>query len=84
MNMLPRDMQLANEYTYSRKFIDEYIDKAIRGNPDMEDKVQQGVHLLLEMIHKDHGYASKNARIAQLLNVELEPLVRSILSLIHI
>ena len=77
-HMLPHDMQLSNEYRYSRKFIDQYIDSEIRDNPDMELKVQEGVELLSVWIAKDHGYASKNARMAQLTSIELEPLVRSL------
>jgi len=76
--MLPHDMQLSNEYRFSRKFIDQYIDSEIRDNPDMELKVQEGVELLDVWIAKDHGYASKNARMAQLTSIELEPLVRSL------
>ena len=77
-HMLPHDMQLSNEYRYSRKFIDQYIDTEILDNPDMELKVQEGVQLLSDWIAKDHGYASKNARMAQLTSIELEPLVRSL------
>ena len=77
-HMLPHDMQLSNEYRFSRKFIDQYIDSEIRDNPDMELKVQEGVELLSVWIAKDHGYASKNARMAQLTSIELEPLVRSL------
>lgn len=78
MKMLPKDAQLAIEYTYSRTFIDQYIDKAIRDNPDMELKVQQGVELLEEYRSTEYGYESKNARVAQLANLELEPIVRSV------
>ena len=77
-HMLPHDMQLSNEYRFSRKFIDQYIDTEIRDNADMELKVQEGVQLLSVWIAKDHGYASKNARMAQLTSIELEPLVRSL------
>ena len=77
-HMLPHDMQLSNEYRFSRKFIDQYIDTEIRDNADMELKVQEGVQLLSVWIAKYHGYASKNARMAQLTSIELEPLVRSL------
>ena len=78
MQMLPQDVQLANERTYSRKFIDTYIDAAIRSNPDMELKVQQGVELLETYRTTTYSYASKNNRIKQLEDIDLEPLVRTI------
>lgn len=85
--MTPHDRQLAIEHTYSRKFIDTYIDKEIRDNPDMEAKVQQGVQLL--ETYRSHfyettrqgqvvPYESKNVRMAQIADLELEPLVRAI------
>lgn len=77
-HMLPRDMQLANEYVYSRKFIDVYIDTEIRENPDMEAKVQDGVNRLDAWRFKDHGYASKNNRLAQIADMELDGLVRAL------
>ena len=76
-HMLPRDMQLANEHKYSRKFIDKYIDKEIRDNPDMEARVQQGVSLLETWLQGQY-YDFKMARLAQLQDMELEPLVREI------
>ncbi len=76
--MLPHDMQLANEYVYSRKFIDQYIDIEIRGNPDMEAKVAEGITLLTDWLAKDHGYDSKNTRLAQLQGIDLEELVRAL------
>jgi len=78
MQMLPEDVQKANEYTYSRKFIDQYIDNAIRESPDMEAKVQHGVELLAEYRTTTYAYESKNARVRQLENLELEPLVRTV------
>ena len=77
-HMLPYDMQLANEYTYSRKFIDQYIDKEIRGNPDMEAKVMEGVTLLEDWTSQTFGYESKNKRVAQLEGIDLEQLVRTL------
>jgi hypothetical protein len=76
--MLPRDIQLTNEYMYSRKFVDGYIEQEIRDNPEMEAKVTQGVVLLTDWLAKDHGYDSKNNRLAQLADIEIEPLVRSL------
>jgi hypothetical protein len=76
--MLPRDIQLTNEYMYSRKFVDGYIEQEIRDNPQMEAKVTQGVVLLTDWLALDHGYDSKNNRLAQLADIEIEPLVRSL------
>ena len=57
MNMLPRDIQLANEYTYSRKFIDRYIEKAITSSEDTMKKVAHGVELLEEYRSQNSGSA---------------------------
>lgn len=76
-HMLPRDMQLSNEYRFSRKHIDRYIDKEIRDNPDMEAKVAQGVQLLEDWRNQTY-YDSKNARLAQLEHIDLEHVVRRI------
>jgi len=77
-HMLPHDIQLTNEYTYSRKFIDQYIDKEIRENPAMELKVIEGVRLLEDWTNQTFSYKSKNDRVAQLLGIDLEQLVRSL------
>jgi hypothetical protein len=85
--MLPHDAQLAIEHTYSRKFIDIYIDQEIRNNPDSEAKVHQGVQLLEAFRNTHHTttrqgevveFKSKNDRMAQIQYLELEPLVRQI------
>ena len=78
VRMLPEDMQLANEYTYSRKFIDTYIDKEIREHPETEAKVMHGVELLEQYRSTTYSYNSKNDRIAQLQDLDLEELVRGI------
>ena len=44
--MLPRDQQLAIERTYSRKFIDQYIEKELRVIPENRAKVEEGINLL--------------------------------------
>ena len=77
-HMIPHDIQLTNEYVYSRKFIDQYIDKEIRENPAMELKVIEGVRLLEDWTNQTFSYKSKNDRVAQLLGIDLEQLVRSL------
>jgi hypothetical protein len=76
-HMLPRDMQLSNEFRYSKKHIDTYIAQEIAGNPDTEAKVQKGVALLLSWLNQSY-YASKNARLAQMQGIDLEETVRKI------
>lgn len=77
-HMLPRDMQLTNEYRYSRKHIDRYIAKEIAENPETEAKVHEGVQRLSDWMSQSY-YASKDARLAQLQGLDLEELVRQIL-----
>lgn len=76
-HMLPEDMQLTNEYYYSRKHIDGYIRTAITENPETEAKVQHGIELLDDWRHRDY-YESKDARLQQLRELNLDTLVRTI------
>lgn len=76
--MLPRDMQLSNEYRFSRKHIDGYIQQEIEQNRDVMAKHAQGVQLLEDYRSKTYSYQSKNDRIAQIQHLELEPLVMRI------
>lgn len=78
MQMLPQDIQLANEHTYSRKFIDKYIDQAIQNNAEMVNKINHGIELLEVYRSTTYSYQSKNDRVQQLQTLELEPLVRSV------
>ncbi len=78
MRLSPEEIQYSNEYSFSRKFIDRYIDMEIRDNPDMEAKVAEGITLLEDWLAKDHGYDSKNTRLAQLQGIDLEELVRAL------
>lgn len=75
VRMLPHDMQLSNEMRYSRKHIDKYIDKEIRENPEMEAKVMDGIRRLEDWLAGTY-YESKQARIDQIRNLEVEAIVR--------
>jgi hypothetical protein len=77
LNMSPEDMQLENEYAFSHKHIDGYIQTAIRENPDMEAKVHEGVQRLNDWRSQSY-YDSKDLRLAQLENLDMEVLVRTI------
>lgn len=74
----PHEMQLMNEYRFSRKFIDGYIKQEILDNPDMVSKVFAGVERLNQWIEYDHGYQSKNDRLAQLKGLDFEALVMTV------
>jgi hypothetical protein len=72
--MLPVDLQASNEYYYSRKHIDNYISKAMLGNPDMVSKIDDGVSRLNEWSNKSY-YPSKDKRLAQLTGLDFRNLV---------
>jgi len=72
--MSPVDIQLVNEYTFSRKFIDKYIRKEIEENPEMMDKLAEGVARLEHWMVQSY-YESKEKRLAQLQKLDLEDLV---------
>lgn len=76
--MLPSDMQLSNEYRFSRKHIDGYIAMEIRDSPEMERKVLEGVTRIDDYMQTTYSYKSKNTRIAQLKGLDIEQLVREI------
>lgn len=75
--VLPIDLQLINEQTYSRQHIDGYIKDEILDNPDMLEKIQMGIHLLEEWFEGDF-HESKISRIAQVRETDLEILVINI------
>jgi hypothetical protein len=75
--MLPEDIQRSNEYLLSKKHIHRWIDKAIRDDPEMEAMVFDAVARLEEWIAEDH-YPSKQLRLVQLKQLDLEQLVRDI------
>lgn len=75
--MLPYDVQLANEYRFSRHHIDKYIRDAILGDPSGVAKVEEGVQLLQEWLSQTY-YPSKMARLEQLKGLDLFKLVTDI------
>lgn len=75
--MLQIQRQINIEEQYNRKHIDKYIRAEIEANPDMQDKIDQGIQLITEYMGKDY-YESKNARIAQLQGMDLRTLVTEI------
>jgi hypothetical protein len=76
-HMLPTDLQLNNEYRYSKKHIDKYIATAIAEDSGMQSKVLHGVVLLNEWLGKSY-YPTKDARLDQIRNMDIEALVRSV------
>ena len=67
-------LQEMNEMRFNRKHIDAKIREEIKANPDMCDKVAQGVDLLKQYMAGSY-YESKMKRIAQLVNLDLEAMV---------
>lgn len=63
-----------NEERFNRKHIDAKIRKAIEANPEMQEKLAQGVHLI-EKYKAGQYYESKMKRIAQLENLDIYTLV---------
>lgn len=88
-HMLPHDLQETNERRFSKKHINGYIDQAIRENPASEAKVIHGIELLqgwlkywaapwTDQCSTEKYHASKNARLAQLADLDIDQLVRAI------
>ena len=75
--VLPNDLQLINEQTYSRKHIDGYIKDEILENPEMMLKVDEGTMLLRDWIQAEH-YESKRARLDAIKDLDFAALVLDI------
>ncbi len=67
-------LQEMNEMRFNRKHVDAKIREEIKANPDMCDKMAQGVVLLQQYMAGSY-YESKMKRIAQLVNLDLEAMV---------
>lgn len=63
-----------NEKRYNRRHIDGYIREEILANPDMLNKIQQGISLLRQWMSGQY-YESKMKRLRQLQGMDLEQLV---------
>lgn len=77
MYMLPRDMQLANEHSYSRKHIDGYILDALQA-ADVQKAIHHGVSLLEEWRAAEY-YASKRVRLDQIMELDLYEITMKIM-----
>lgn len=75
-HMLPYDMQLANEHAYSRKHIDGYILKELE-QPVVQQAIAHGVELVQDWMSQTY-YTSKQARLTQLVDLDLTELVTKI------
>lgn len=76
--MLPRDIQLANEYRFSKKFIDKYLEKELLSNDDVVNRIDKSVELIRQWLNKEH-YESKTKRLNQLKSLNLHKLVLDVL-----
>lgn len=77
MRILNRDMQLLIEETYSTKGIDKAVEKELKNCPEVVTLVTNGVQLLKDWMNQSY-YESKQARIDQIRNLDLEALVWSV------
>lgn len=66
------------ERKYNRRHIDGYIRSEIFSNPEMVAKIEHGVQLLEAYRSKHYSYDSKNLRVAQLADLDLQQLVEDL------
>jgi hypothetical protein len=74
-------IQEHNEKRFNRKHIDGYIREAIQSDPVMQEKIAEGILLVDQYIfaaRNDRYYKSKNVRVMQLYNMDIEALVTDI------
>lgn len=74
-NMLQVVRQEEIEQRFNRKLIDGHIREFIENDPGMVSKALYGIQLLEEYRSKTYAYESKNIRITQVKDVDLESLV---------
>lgn len=74
-NMLQVVRQEEIEQRFNRKLIDGRIREFVENDPGMVSKALYGIQLLEEYRSKTYSYASKDTRIAQLKDIDLESLV---------
>lgn len=67
-------LQEINEKRFNRKHIDAKIKAAIQENPEMVAKMAQGVDMLYDYVNGQY-YASKNARMDQVAEMDFDELV---------
>jgi len=71
-------MQEGNEMRFNRKHIDTKIRAAIEGSDLMQAKLKEGVELVHDYMTKTYSYGSKNARVAQLAEMDVPAMVMDI------
>lgn len=76
--MLQIIRQEENEKRFNRKHVDGYIRESIANNPVVTAQLNHGITLVNEYIAKTYSYASKNIRVAQLVDLDIEALVTDI------
>lgn len=76
--MLPTDIQLANEYRFSKKFIDKYLEKELLGNDEVVKRIDKAITLIKQWLSKEH-YESKDKRLNQLKSLNLHKLIVDVL-----
>lgn len=69
-----KEVQLHNEWRYSRKHIDRYIKEEIEQDPEVLAKLEKGISLLTDWLVKDY-YESKEKRLGQVMLLNLADLV---------
>lgn len=77
--MLPHDMQLTNEYRFSRKHIDKYIRAELEQSRTIMDLIKMGVGLL-ENWRQGQYYQSKMDRLAQIEHINLHELTMDLMT----
>lgn len=71
------DLQIDIEHKFAHKHVDAKVRDAIDQNPDMAVKIREGAERLSNWLEGDY-YDSKNRRLNQLKQLDLERLVREI------
>ena len=76
-HLLPEDLQRNNETLLSRKHLIKWIDRAMRADPEIDRFVQDGKARITAWLQPTY-FDSKQVRLDQLRQMDLEQLVRDI------
>ena len=82
-NMLLVDEQKATEYRYDKKRVASLIRRNIDSKPELVTKINHCISLLTsEYILTNYSYTSKNVRVGQLLDMDMEEAIYRILEVV--
>lgn len=80
--MLLHDQQLATEYRFSKRRIQDLVRKDLSQDTTIMARVNQAISYINDYMTKEYNYASKNVRVQQLISMDIEDAVMRVLEVV--